>query len=133
MRRGLARVSAHGRPSRAGTSSRRARSAPRRGCRTRRARTTEPGATARRTRGFRACRYDPCGTGKSEGRFEDATVSKYRDDLVAVSRALAGTEPLHLAGHSLGGTVSVLAASALAPRTVTTLGTNARKDSLRRL
>ncbi len=88
--------------------------------------------------GFRACRYDPIGSGTSEGLFEDATLSKYRDDLVAVATALLGAEPLHLAGHSLGGAASLLAARALegtgaAPRSVVTLGTNARKDSLRRL
>jgi pimeloyl-ACP methyl ester carboxylesterase len=41
--------------------------------------------------------------------------------------------PLHLVGHSLGGATSILAAAALGPATVVTLGTNARKDSLRRL
>jgi putative redox protein len=80
--------------------------------------------------GFLACRFDPAGNGNSEGRFEEATVSRHRDDLVHVARQLPG-EPLHLVGHSLGGAVSILAARELAPRTVTTLATNARKDSLR--
>jgi len=83
--------------------------------------------------GFRACRYDPIGSGKSEGRFEDATLSLYRDDLVAVASALRGAEALFLIGHSLGGATSLLAASQLSPRAVVTLATNARKDSLRRL
>src|SRR5581483_5996720 len=83
--------------------------------------------------GFRACRYDPIGSGKSEGRFEDATLSLYRDDLVAVASALRGAEALFLIGHSLGGATSLLAASQLPPRAVVTLATNARKDSLRRL
>lgn len=81
--------------------------------------------------GFLACRFDPAGSGKSEGRFEEATVSRHRDDLVAVARQL-DRKPLHLAGHSLGGALSLLAASELQPATVTTLATNAGKDSLRR-
>jgi putative redox protein len=84
--------------------------------------------------GFRALRFDPFGSGKSEGRFEDATVSKHRDDLVAIARALREpSEPLVLAGHSLGGAVSLLAANELTPSSVITLATNARRDSLKRL
>lgn len=83
--------------------------------------------------GYRALRYDPYGSGKSDGTFAEATASKYRDDLVAVAAQLGAGERVHLMGHSLGGAVSLLAASAVQPRSVVTLGSNARKDSLKRL
>ena len=84
--------------------------------------------------GYLACRFDPIGTGKSDGRFEEATVSRYRDDLVAVARALAPrASPLHLVGHRLGGVVSLLAARAAGAVTVTTLASNATRAALLRL
>lgn len=86
--------------------------------------------------GYLAYRFDPAGSGKSEGRFEDATVSRYVGDLVTVARALEERlpgAPLVLAGHSLGGVTSLLAAEELRPRAIVTLGSNARRDSFLRL
>jgi putative redox protein len=81
--------------------------------------------------GFVAVRFDPTGSGKSEGRFEDATVSKYVEDLIAVARTLApAASPLVLAGHSLGGVVSLLAARTLDPAAVVTLASNASGRAL---
>jgi len=82
--------------------------------------------------GFAALRFDPAGNGKSEGRFEDMTVARHVEDLVAIASQVE-TRPLCLVGHSLGGAVSILAARALKPERVVTLATNARRDSLRRL
>jgi putative redox protein len=84
--------------------------------------------------GYLAYRFDPVGIGKSDGAFEDATLTKYRDDLVLIARTLAPRAPaLHLAGHSLGGVTSLLAAREAGAASVVTLASDARPDSLERL
>lgn len=55
--------------------------------------------------------FDYSGHGQSEGRFEDGTISAWREDTLAVIDAL--TEgPLVLVGSSMGGWVALLAALA---------------------
>ncbi len=58
-------------------------------------------------RGF--LRFDYFGHGKSSGDFEDGTIGRWREDALAVIDALA-TGPLILAGSSMGGWISLLAA-----------------------
>ena len=60
--------------------------------------------------GFHALRFSYAGNGDSEGRFEDATISKEVEDLGAVLDALDGYAICY-AGHSMGGAVGVLRAS----------------------
>ena len=60
--------------------------------------------------GFGALRFSFAGNGDSEGRFEEATISKEVDDLGAVLDALEGP-PLCYVGHSMGAAVGVLRAS----------------------
>jgi pimeloyl-ACP methyl ester carboxylesterase len=56
-------------------------------------------------------RFDYFGHGESEGRFEDGTIGRWRDDALAVVDAL--TEgPLVLVGSSMGGWISTLVALA---------------------
>lgn len=56
--------------------------------------------------GIAALRVSFAGNGDSEGRFEDATVSKEVDDLGAVLDALAGWRVAYV-GHSMGAAVGV--------------------------
>ena len=60
--------------------------------------------------GFNALRFSYAGNGDSEGRFEDATISKEVEDLGAVLDALDGYAVCY-AGHSMGGAVGALRAS----------------------
>ncbi len=61
--------------------------------------------------GIHALRFSYAGNGDSEGRFEDATISKEVADLGAVLDALDGYAVCY-AGHSMGAAVGVLRASA---------------------
>ncbi len=62
---------------------------------------------AERGRGF--LRFDYSGHGASSGRFEDGTISQWRDDaLAAIDRLTEG--PLVLVGSSMGGWIAALAA-----------------------
>lgn len=60
--------------------------------------------------GIASLRFSFAGNGASEGRFEDATLTKEVDDLGSVLDALerAGFKQIALAGHSMGGAVSLL-------------------------
>ena len=63
--------------------------------------------------GFNALRFSFAGNGKSDGKFEACTISKEVKDLKAIVD-LAEEEGYHricYAGHSMGGTVGVLAAA----------------------
>ena len=66
--------------------------------------------------GIDALRFSFAGNGDSEGRFEDCTISKEVDDLGSVLDAVgaldAGARPVAFIGHSMGGAVGVLRASA---------------------
>jgi pimeloyl-ACP methyl ester carboxylesterase len=67
-------------------------------------------AWARQT-GHGAVLFDYSGHGQSDGRFEDATISTWREDALAVIDAQ--TEgPLVLVGSSMGGWIALLAALA---------------------
>lgn len=59
--------------------------------------------------GISTLRFSFAGNGESEGRFEDATISKEVADLGAVIDAL-GDRTICYAGHSMGGAVGVLRA-----------------------
>ena len=61
--------------------------------------------------GIAALRFSFAGNGASEGRFVDATITKEVADLGAVLDALAGRRVAYV-GHSMGGAVGVLRASA---------------------
>ena len=60
--------------------------------------------------GIASLRITFAGNGESEGRFEDATITKEVGDLGAVVEALAGHR-VHYVGHSMGGSVGLLRAA----------------------
>ena len=63
-------------------------------------------------RGVPSLRIAFSGNGESEGRFEDATITKEAADLGAVLDALEPTGPrLHYVGHSMGGAVGLVRAA----------------------
>jgi pimeloyl-ACP methyl ester carboxylesterase len=66
-------------------------------------------------RGRAFLRFDYTGHGESEGRFEDATISTWLADALAVIDAFAGEAPI-LVGSSMGGWLALLAARALRAR-----------------
>jgi pimeloyl-ACP methyl ester carboxylesterase len=57
-------------------------------------------------------RFDYTGHGESEGRFEDATISTWLADALAVIAAHGGPAPV-LVGSSMGGWLALLAARAI--------------------
>ena len=67
-------------------------------------------AHALEAEGINVLRFSFAGNGDSEGRFEDATITKEVDDLGSVLDALNGYAICY-AGHSMGGAVGVLRAS----------------------
>lgn len=64
-----------------------------------------------RERGQGFVRFDYSGHGRSSGRFEDGTISRWLDDTLAVLDQLT-TGPLVLVGSSMGGWLALLAAKA---------------------
>ena len=60
--------------------------------------------------GVTALRFSFAGNGASEGRFEDATITREVEDLGSVLDALEGRAVAY-AGHSMGGAVGVLRAA----------------------
>lgn len=78
-------------------------------------------------RGVAMLRFDYAGTGLSEGRFEDGTLSGWLDDaLLAVERLADG--PLVLAGSSMGGWIALLLALRLPRRVAGIAGIAAAPD-----
>lgn len=65
------------------------------------------------TAGIASLRFSFAGNGGSEGRFEEATLSKEVEDLGSVLGALEarGVARIAYAGHSMGGAIGVLRAS----------------------
>lgn len=57
-------------------------------------------------------RFDYSGHGESDGRFEDATISRWLGESLAIIRDKAGPKPI-LVGSSMGGWLALLAARAL--------------------
>jgi pimeloyl-ACP methyl ester carboxylesterase len=68
---------------------------------------------ARRGRGY--VRFDYTGHGESDGRFEDATISTWLEDALAVIETFA-TGAFVLVGSSMGGWLALLATRALLQR-----------------
>jgi pimeloyl-ACP methyl ester carboxylesterase len=62
--------------------------------------------------GFAMLRLDYSGCGESEGRFEDGTLSLWRDDVLMLIAALV-PGPVLLVGSSMGGWLALLVALAL--------------------
>lgn len=65
-------------------------------------------------RGQAFVRFDYSGHGRSGGRFEDGTLSRWLGDALAVLETIPG--PLVLVGSSMGGWIALLAARALPDR-----------------
>lgn len=61
-------------------------------------------------RGWPCLRISFSGNGDSQGRFEDATITKEIADLQAVLDAIHATTRVAYSGHSMGGAVGVLTA-----------------------
>ncbi|NOX99361.1 MAG: prolyl oligopeptidase family serine peptidase [Verrucomicrobia bacterium] len=63
--------------------------------------------------GFNALRFSFSGNGQSEGDFQDSTISKEVEDLIAVIDAAksAGFTRIGYSGHSMGGAVGVISAT----------------------
>lgn len=66
---------------------------------------------ALRAANFSTLHFSFSGNGHSEGRFEDATISKELDDLDAVLSFLEDKKQIAYIGHSMGGAVGVLKAA----------------------
>jgi pimeloyl-ACP methyl ester carboxylesterase len=80
-----------------------------------------------RRRGRAYVRFDYFGHGESSGDFADGTISRWRDDAVAVIDSL--TEgPQILVGSSMGGWIMVLAALARPGRVAAMIGIAAAPD-----
>ena len=76
-------------------------------------------------RAFLRLDYSGCGT--SEGRFEDGTIGRWRDDARAVIDA-AAPGPLVLVGSSMGGWIALLLAAAMPDRVTALVGIAAAPD-----
>ena len=72
-------------------------------------------------------RLDYSGCGESDGKFEDGTLSIWRDDALALIDALT-TEPIVLVGSSMGGWIGLLIAEARADRIAAFVGIAAAPD-----
>jgi putative redox protein len=88
--------------------------------------------------GIAALRIDYAGSGESEGRFEDATLTTESEDAEDAARFVLqrfGLPRLHLIGHSMGGGVSLRAADALGPAcaSVTTISSDPRPDAFEKI
>ncbi|HEV2567253.1 alpha/beta hydrolase [Sphingomonas sp.] len=72
-------------------------------------------------------RFDYSGCGESEGRFEDGTLTIWRDDALAIIDALTAG-PLILVGSSMGGWIGLLVAEARPERIAAFVGIAAAPD-----
>jgi pimeloyl-ACP methyl ester carboxylesterase len=72
-------------------------------------------------------RLDYAGCGQSEGAFEDQTLGRWRDDVLALIDAVT-TGPLLLVGSSMGGWLMLLVALARPERVVALIGIAAAPD-----
>ncbi len=84
-------------------------------------------ATVCAERGQAMLRFDYSGHGASGGRFEDGTITRWRDDTLAVIDQLA-TGPIVLVGSSMGGWMALLAALARPERVAALVGIAAAPD-----
>ncbi len=79
-------------------------------------------------RGWLLLRLDYSGHGESDGRFEDGTIGRWRDDaLLLIDRLLPGG-PLLLVGSSMGGWLALLIALARPERVAGLVGIAAAPD-----
>lgn len=62
-------------------------------------------------RGWPSLRFSYAGSGGSEGRFEDTTITKETEDLVDILDALPADLRVAYCGHSMGGAVGTITAS----------------------
>ena len=72
-------------------------------------------------------RFDYSGCGESEGRFDDGTLTAWRDDALALIDGVT-SGPLVLVGSSMGGWVGLLAALARPDRVAAFVGIAAAPD-----
>ncbi len=73
------------------------------------------------------CRFDYAGCGESEGAFEDQTLERWRDDILAmIDRVVTG--PVILVGSSMGGWLMLLAAALRPDRVAGLVGIAAAPD-----
>ena len=72
-------------------------------------------------------RFDCRGHGKSDGKFEDFTISDWKDDLIYIIDQLTNT-PQILIGSSMGGWLMILAAKARPGKVVGLIGLAAALD-----
>jgi pimeloyl-ACP methyl ester carboxylesterase len=79
-------------------------------------------------RGQAFLRFDYSGHGASGGRFEDGTISRWRDDALAVIDAVLPEAKLLLVGSSMGGWIALLAALAHPARVAGLIGIAAAPD-----
>ncbi len=61
--------------------------------------------------GWPTIRFSYSGNGKSEGKFEDSTITKEVDDLLAVLDQVKGSRKLCYIGYSMGAAVGTIAAA----------------------
>lgn len=80
-----------------------------------------------RSRGQAYLRLDYSGHGNSGGRFEDGTISIWRDDALAIIDAVS-KGPIVLIGSSMGGWIALLMALARPDRVVGMIGLAAAPD-----
>jgi pimeloyl-ACP methyl ester carboxylesterase len=77
----------------------------------------------------RACLlFDPSGCGKSDGEFADGTLSRWRDELLAVIDAVSDGGPVLPVGSSMGGWLMLLVADQLGARLHGLMGIAAAPD-----
>lgn len=69
-----------------------------------------------RANGTAYLRFDYSGHGESEGRFEDGTISRWREDALTAIGRFAGDGPLVLVGSSMGAWIALLLAPDLGAR-----------------
>lgn len=72
--------------------------------------------------------FDYSGCGQSSGAFADGTLSRWRDEVVAVIAACCGDRPVVLVGSSMGGWLMVLVALALPDQVRGLIGVAAAPD-----
>jgi pimeloyl-ACP methyl ester carboxylesterase len=78
-------------------------------------------------RGQAMLRFDYSGHGASGGRFEDGTITRWRDDAIVMIGQLA-TGPIVFVGSSMGGWIALLAALARPDRVAGLVGIAAAPD-----
>jgi pimeloyl-ACP methyl ester carboxylesterase len=81
-----------------------------------------------RARGEPALLLDYSGCGLSSGAFADGTLSRWRDEVVALTQAVCPDRPLLLVGSSMGGWLMLLVALAIPRRVAGLVGVAAAPD-----